>query len=202
MSSSMHRFLAVTLLVVLLYGAYWATQRYWFGTYEYYQDNLEQVHNRLQRYNAMLATQPKLESELQAVRKNNAVESYYLDSATPTLAATRLQQQARQAIEGNGGNVVSTQILPVVSEDDFSKVAIRIQMTGDTEAVQKTLHILESARPLLFVDNVQVRARTIRQRVRQNRRELRQRGQRRQPPQIKTEVQLTTQFELAGYMRG
>jgi general secretion pathway protein M len=81
-------------------------------------------------------------------------------------------------------------------EGGFSKVTIRVQMTSDTDALQKVLYDLESHEPLFFIDNLQVRARP----VRQPRRRLR--GNAQQPPQAPSTVQLTTRFELAGFMRG
>ena len=204
MSASFHRLAALSLLALVLSAAYWSVQRYWFGTYHHYRDNIEQVQARIQRYNSMLAMRPELEKQLQSVQADHSVDAYYLTDASPTLAATSLQQQARQAIESNGGSIVSTQILPITSEGLFTRVTIKVQMTGDTEAVQKMLYSLEAASPLLFVDNVQVRARTIRQRAAIDRstarRNPRQRRSRQQPVPVKTQVQLTTQFELAGYM--
>ena len=60
------------------------------------------------------------------------------------------------------------------------------------EVIQKVLYDLESKTPLLFVNNLQVTARTLRRR-RYSRRN-------RNTP-VETTVQLTVQFELAGYMR-
>lgn len=204
MSASFHRLAALGLLALVLAAGYWSVQRYWFGTYDHYRDNLEQIQSRIQRYNSMLAMRPELERQLQEVQTDHSVDTYYLSEDSPTLAATRLQQQVRQAVESNGGNIISTQILPTASEGLFTRVAIKVQMTGDTDAVQKMLYSLEASSPLLFVDNMQIRARTIRQRAthdaRRSARDRRARA-RQAPAEIKTHVQLTTQFDLAGYMR-
>ncbi len=79
-------------------------------------------------------------------------------------------------------------ILPVTQDSGFTRVAIRAQMQGGTEVLQKVLHGLETARPLLFVDNLTIRSQLIRKRVRGSR-------------EVSTTLRMTTVFELAGYMR-
>ena len=187
--SRLQRLLSVALLLLLLLGAYILIDRYLLGQYEFYQDNIAELQDRLQRVRNIIAMRPDLEARLQQTRQDDSIDAYYLQQSSSTLAATELQQLVKSAIESNGGDLVSTQILPVSDEGAFSRIAIRVQMTGDTATLQKMLHTLESARPLLFVDNLQIRSQPIRQRDPDNRN------------QIKVEIRLTTQFELAGYVR-
>ena len=203
MSESLHRLLAIILLGTAIYGGYWLIKQVWFGQYTYYHETTEQLQDRLLRYSNLAATRPQLEAEIKKIRQDNSVDNYYIVQESPTLAATDLQQQVKSIIETNGGRLASTQILPVVEEGPLTKVAIRVQITvTEMEAMQKTLHALESARPVLFVDNVQVRARTVRKRVprTRNRSNPRNRNNNQRQP-VTTETQLTMQFELAGYMR-
>ena len=184
-----HRLVALALLVVVLFAGYMLIDRFVIGRYKFYQDNISQLQDRLQRYENMLSMREDLEERLQQIKQDNSIDVYYLQQSSSVLAAADLQQQVKSAVENNGGNLVSTQILPVSDEGMFSKVAIRVQMTGDTEALQKTLYDLESARPLLFIDDLQVRGQPIRQRNPNDRNE------------ITLRIQLTTQFELSGYIR-
>jgi hypothetical protein len=115
-----------------------------------------------------------------------------------------VQQQVKAIIESNGGRLASTQVLPESDEGGFTRVTIRVQiLVNDVVALQKTLYALESATPLLFMDNVQLRARTVRKRVPAavSVNPAERRNRRRRPVEIKTETQLTLQFELAGFMR-
>lgn len=183
-----HRFLALGLTVIVLILGFEVFDRVWIGKHNYYQEHLADLQDRLQRLNGLLSTQDDLEQMLERIRQDSSADAYYLPEESPTLAATSLQQRVRQAVESNGGNLVSTQILPVVAEDGFSRVAIRVQMTGDIDAVQKMLYALESARPLSFIDALQIRAQPVRRR--------RTAG----GDTDAQEMQLITQFELAGYM--
>ena len=188
-ANSFHRIAALTLLVAMLLSVYLLIDRIVIGRYEFYQDNISQLQDRLQRYENMLSMREDLEARLQQIKQDTSIDAYYLQQSSSVLAAADLQQRVKSAVENNGGNLISTQILPVDNEGMFSKVAIRVQMTGDTEVLQKTLYDLESARPLLFIDDLQVRGQPIRQRNPNNRNE------------ITLRIQLTTQFELSGYIR-
>lgn len=205
MSPSLHRLIALALLISLIGAGYYAFDRYWLGHFQRYSDESTQLLDRLVRFKRLAASREPLANAIKKVREASPDNAYYLSQASPNLAATDLQQQVRSAIESNGGSLTSTQILPVSQQGNFSRVAIRVQMTGDVPVLQKMLYALETAQPLLFIENVQIRGRTIRQRVRtpqnQPRDRRTRRNQPRTPPQIKTTVQLTTQFELVGYMR-
>jgi general secretion pathway protein M len=133
---------------------------------------------------------PGLEKQINRIKQNEAGNAYYLNQSSPTIAATDLQQRVKNAVESNGGQLMSTQVLPATSEGAFTKVAIRVQMTSDTEALQKAFHALEAQTPLLFLDNIQIRARPVRQ------------PRRTRTEQPSVQISLTTQFELAGYLRG
>ncbi len=197
-SANYQRMAALGLLLLTLLGLYILVDRLIVDKYQYYRTHVEQLRDRLQRLNGMLATRQTLEAQIQQINQDNSVDAFYMKSASPTLAATELQQLVRGTVEGKGGNLVSTQILPVKTEGSFSRVAIKVQMTGNTEALQQVLYELESARPLLFIGNLQIRARPVRQPRSQRRRRSKQKPP--SPPPVKR-VLLTTHFELAGYMR-
>ena len=210
MTTNLHRLLALALLIIVGYGGYWLINHVWYGKYVYYQNHIEQLQDRQQRYAAIIAAQPELESALQQVKQDSSIERFYLNQTSPNLAATALQQQVKTIAESHGGRLASTQVLPVSEEGAFNRVAIRVQiLVTEVEALQQTLHALESATPLLFIDNVQMRARQVRkrtatqrnQRAQRNQRDRRNRNRRRQALPVVTETQLTMQFELAGYMR-
>lgn len=187
LTAGTHRLAAAALLLGVLLSGYWLIDRLFIANYQYYRTTIAQNQERLQRLTGILASQEMLETELQQVKKDKAMTAYYIDKPSPTLAATDLQQQIKTVVETHHGELQSTQILPTTQESGLTRVAIRVQMNGDAEVLQKVLHALESSRPLLFVDNLVVNAREIRRR---------EPGKR----DITTSVQMMTTFELAGYM--
>lgn len=208
MTANLHRLLALALLIVAVAGVSWLVDGVWLNYYRYYQNSIAEAEDRLGRLQRIAAARPALEQQLTEIDRNSDADVYYLAQTAPNLAATELQQQARAVIESNGGRLASTQVLPVENEAGFTRVAIRVQMlVTDLEALQKSLYALESAQPLLFIDEVQMRARQVRKRVprdltaNRNLSRAERRALRRQPRQVTTETQLTAQFELAGYIR-
>lgn len=188
-SDRWHRGLAVGLLALVLLAGYGLIARPMIMKYRDYRANIAQLQDRLQRLEGMLATRRSLEEQIQQVRQSGVIGHNYLGQSSPTLAATDLQQRVKDIVESNGGSLVSTQILPVTQEDNFSRVTIRVIMTGDTEILQKLSYALESARPLLFVENLQIRAQ-----------QTRRFNNRNDPGD--TQIQLSIQFDLSGYMLG
>ena len=199
MSTGAHRTIAILLLALVIAAGYEVFQRFWVGRYDHYTQALDQAREQLQRYQRLLAARGEIEAGLAQIQQDSSTDAYYLEQAAPPLAATALQQRVGQVVQRNGGNVASSQILPAAEEQGFTRVAIRLQLTGGIEMLQRTLHALESESPVLFVDNIQIRSRSIRQRLPVTRdpqgRPL-PRDQR-----YRTEVQLITQLEIAGYMR-
>jgi general secretion pathway protein M len=187
MTAKTHRVLAIALLALVLLLIYGAVDRGLIARYRLYQTTGQELQERLQRLQGMVANRELLETQLQGLKEDKVMAAYYLETSSPTLAATELQQQIKSIVEGNGGNLTSTQILPVTQDNGFTRVAIRVQMQGGTEVLQKVLHRLETARPLLFVDNLTIRSQSIRQRIRGSR-------------EVSTTLRVTTVFELAGYM--
>ncbi|NJN46350.1 MAG: hypothetical protein HC808_07610 [Candidatus Competibacteraceae bacterium] len=128
--SPFHRLAAVLLLLLVIAGLDWFVEDIVLAKHKFYQLNIEQLQERLQRANAMLAQRPELEQRINNIKQNDTINAYYLNQSSPTIAATDLQQRVKAAVEANGGELTSVQILPVTTEGAFSRVAIRAQMTG------------------------------------------------------------------------
>ena len=59
-------------------------------------------------------------------------------------------------MQAAGGSLTSTQILEPEEISSFERVSVNVRMTGTTPAVQKSLHALESGRPVLAIDELLV----------------------------------------------
>jgi hypothetical protein len=55
-----------------------------------------------------------------------------------------------------GGSLTSTQVLEPEPLGDFERISVNVRMTGPTPALQKSLYALESAFPLLVIDDLLV----------------------------------------------
>ena len=102
-SGNYQRMAALGLLLLTLLGLYLLIDRLIIDRYQYYRTHVEQLRDRLQRLNGMLATRQTLEAQIQQINQDNSVDAFYMRSASPTLAATELQQLVRGTVEGKGG---------------------------------------------------------------------------------------------------
>ena len=113
-----------------------------------------------------------------------------LSGGGDALAAADLQNRLGKIAAANGIVLRSTQILPPQEEEGFRRIAVRVALEGDTGALLKILHGLETAPTLLFVDNLEIRARSG--------------GRVRRAPAgaPAPQVLLLIRFDLAGYIAG
>jgi general secretion pathway protein M len=178
-------FPALAVLVVLLMlvagGILWP----WGAKLREYDHKAGELAATLERYQQVNARKSRLEAELQAVRQQLGENNYYLDAATPALAAAELQRRVKEVVEGQGGKLVSTQNVDSTASETPARIAVRVRMNGDVDALTKVLHELEAGRPFLFVENLVIRSL----------RQVRGRGRERT-----TDFTLDINFDLVGYL--
>lgn len=184
------RALGVLLLLLLLANV--AITVPWLRMNGAYDQAIETTTDQIRRYQTLQAQGPQLKARLDSLHREVESASYYVDAETPALAAAALQSRVKQAVEGAGGTLTSTQSLPLEEEGSAEKVAILVRMSGDVDALLKVLYTLEGEPPLLFVDNLTVR----------NKRRPIRRRRGRAPVVESTGYSLDISFELAGYLRG
>jgi general secretion pathway protein M len=184
--SRCHCLLSAGLLLLMLSVTGAAILLPWWSQMQIYDARMLELMERLERFRALSAKRPLLESQLQQVRQQREKNEYYIDAATPAVAAATLQRKVKQVVESSKGELVSTQNLPQRPDEESEQIAIRVRMSSDVEGLAKTLHKLEGGRPLLFVDNLSIRSRK------------RIRGRRKNRT---VEYRLDIRFDLAGYLR-
>ena len=181
---------ALALLLLVMAGVlYFVVERGLIASYRFYEERLEQQQVRLEQFERMAASREPIQQLIASIRQDRNITAQYLPQSAPPLAAADLQQRVKAVVEAVGGTLRSTQALPPVEEGNAVKVAVNVTVSGDTESLQKILYDLESQTPLLFVDNLDVSAREIRQRLPNGR------------LTDYTRVQLNIQFEVSGYLR-
>ncbi len=188
------RFLALGLLLTVLLVSWVLIEDLWVSRYDSLVDQQQTLEQRWGRLQQVVAEKQPLEQRLQKLTRYRQLQTYLLRDGSPTLAATRMQDRVRQVVTGNGGRLTSTHILNDSREQSFSKVAIRVQLSGRMETLEQVLYTLETTTPLLFIDNLQITSRRIR--IFQPRQ-----FNARQPQKPRYRIQLTASFELSGYMR-
>ena len=177
------------LLLVVVSTLYLVVDHVLVARYRFYRERLEQQQGRLEQLERMAASREPVQQLIAKIQQDRNITAQYLSQSAPPLAAADLQQRVKTVVEAAGGTLRSTQALPPVEEGNAVKVAVNATVSGDTEILQKILYDLESQTPLLFVDNLEVSARAVRQRLPNGR------------LAGYTRVQLNIQFEISGYLR-
>jgi general secretion pathway protein M len=113
----------------------------------------------LQRYRSLADQRPELSARLADLAQQVAKLGGYLKGPTGALAAAELQDYTRAVIEGAGGSLLSTQILPVSAVNlkvPVRQATLRLDLRIDIEGLQKVLYQLETGQPCLFIDQLTV----------------------------------------------
>lgn len=183
------RMLAVGLLGGVLLAGYGLVLVPVIVAYREVGQEIDESQLLLGRYRSLASQQPELSARLTDLEQQAAQAGGYLKGPSDALAAAELQDHARAVIEGAGGSLRSTQILPVSAADakvPVRRATLRIQLEIDIKGLQKLLYQLETGQPYLFVDQLTVRQQRIRRRSNE-------------PEQ---EPALDVTFEVFGYVRG
>jgi general secretion pathway protein M len=186
--SLLSRTLALALLALALLGGFRLVVAPLLAAFQDNASRIEQAEGLLQRYLALAEQRQAMSDRLAAQQELAASAAGYLEGPSDALAAAQLQDRVKSVVEGAGGELRSTQILPAVAvegDDGIRRAALRVQFAVTIAGLAETLYELESGQPYLLIDQLSVR-------------EQRARRQRRDEPE--TEARLDISLELSGYL--
>jgi len=128
---------------------------------------IETLHGRLQRLETIASQDEELRARYTKLRQNQATRGYFLQGDSEAVASAELQRILKNITTAHGTQLMSTQILPAVTEDSLTRVSLRVRIRGPVEGLVESLYELESNLALLFLDNISIRtAVSVRQRLR------------------------------------
>jgi general secretion pathway protein M len=186
--SLLSRTLAIVLLGIALLGAYRLIIAPLVIAYRDGQSRIAQAKELLQRYEALAEQRSLLADRLAEQQERAASAAGYLTGPSDALAAAELQDRVKSVVEGAGGELRSTQILPaeeLEADLDFRRTTLRVHFVVTIEGLEETLYELETGQPYLIIDDVTVR----------------QERARRRRSQPRDQPRLDVSLELFGYVR-
>lgn len=157
------RILALVLLILLVLVLVQLLLVPLWGSWRDQGERLEALQSRLEVYDRLIDGMAQDRQQLAHLQASQPVTDWYLNEATPALAAASLQQLLLREVNRTGAQVVSTQILTGSREAPLPAVSIQAHLRGELSDLVDLLYSLESARPVLFVDNLAVLANPRRQ---------------------------------------
>lgn len=153
------RLAALSLLMGILALIYFLAVAPLVSEYRRNEEAIADAQDLLVRFQRLAAAQTGLQGQVDELRQRESSQGYYLTQGTDALAAAELQDRLKAVVQEDGGTLRSMQILPTEEQDNFRRIAIRLQLTTTTEALSNVVYSLETMNPLLFIDNVDVQSR-------------------------------------------
>jgi general secretion pathway protein M len=142
---------------------------------------------KLQQYERILANKDVVSANMTDITDAHETQGYFNSQETDALASAEMQEFIKKAIVDAGGQLSSTQALPVSSDDNFNKITVRVRMTGNSEALRAVLYKIETSEPLIIIDQIDIRP---------------MRGTRnRMTRQIESSNELNINFQAVSFMR-
>ncbi len=142
---------------------------------------------KLEQYERVLARKDAVIQSMSAIKEQYQKSELLNRQSTGALASAEVQEFIKKTIVDAGGQLSSTQALPVTSKNEFSRITVSVRMTGDSEVLRKVLYKLESSTPLIVINQIEIRpVRGIRSRL---------------THQIELSNQLDINFQAVSFMR-
>lgn len=185
------RLVAIAILVIALLVAYFAGVHWWFtARHVEIAGEMADLQSRELGFRRTASQRSGIEKRLTEVRAFEAGNPAFLTETDFDSAAAGLSQRLKQVITSHAKDAQSCQIIMnqysrPTDKELFERASIRVRLRCSLDEFAPILHELESASPVLFVDDVQV---------------WKQTGYR-QPGSNAVSSYLDIQFTLSGYMR-
>jgi general secretion pathway protein M len=125
--------------------------------HRHYDQALDSQVEYLGRYQRIVATRGEIQAALDQLKKLDG-RKHFLKNTGAALAASEIQELAKNLIESNSGRLISMQVVPQKEEGGYRRVTVNIQFYSNMSVLRKILYTLETAQPYLFVDNVSLRS--------------------------------------------
>ncbi len=153
-SRTFRRILAVGLLSVVAGGIVWIFLTLYLSSNE----RLANLENAQASYTQAIGSEGVLRQRLEELQ-GAALESVALLSGdSVALVGAQLQTRLKQIVGNAGGRLETTQMMPSANEQSLEKISMRASMTVNTINLQKILYVIETQRPYLFIEEVDIKA--------------------------------------------
>jgi general secretion pathway protein M len=120
-------------------------------------ERLQSRRDMVERLQVSERALPRLRAEAARLRDPSHNGAVLLVGSSPTVAAAQLQTALKEIVEAGGSRLASSEILAPEAQDGYQKVGLHVSFSGDLTLLTSVLRGIETARPAMFVDNVEIR---------------------------------------------
>jgi hypothetical protein len=121
------------------------------------EETTDAVH-QLAVYRAEVAMRPELEAALRDLRLKAAATPGLITSDSVALAQAQLQDEVKEIVTDNQGEVRTAQIVPATTVDGFQVIAIQYDLGVPMAKLRDLIYAIETRTPYLFVDDADITA--------------------------------------------
>lgn len=150
------RWLAVSLLLLVIASVVFVVILPLLNMGMTYHEEKNDLLFRLQRQQTIAGRQQQVAEALETLKQQFQEQGYFSTSSTEALVSAELQNIVKTAVSDAGGQLTSTQGLPGTQQNGFFRIAVKVRMTGTMEALVSVLNTIESAVPILVVDQLDI----------------------------------------------
>jgi|GEM_PF-132095 len=151
------RWMALGLLLAVMLVIFLLVIMPVFSMSSEYSDIRDDLMFRLQRYQRIIASKDTVLKNAEKIKKQYQQQGYFRSNETAALASADLQKFIKQAISAAGGQLTSTQSLPSKDEDAFTRITVKVRMTGTLETLRSVLYDIETATPVIIIQQLDIR---------------------------------------------
>jgi len=142
---------------------------------------------RLQQYERILARKDAVIANMNAIKEKYQQRGLLNRQGTGALASAEVQEFIKKTIVEAGGQLSSTQALPLSTKNEFNRITVSVRMTGNSEVLRTVLYKLETSTPLIIINQLDIRPmRGVRSRITR---------------QIEPSNELNINFQAVSFMR-
>ena len=121
------------------------------------QAAMDQAQERLLRYEQIAARDKELLPQYEALRQAQKSAGNQLRSDTAAVAGAELQRRVKDITAVHEAQIVSTQILPIATEEGFVRIALRVRLRGVLPSLLQSVYDIETNEVHMFLDNLSFR---------------------------------------------
>ncbi|MDI1230961.1 MAG: type II secretion system protein GspM [Methylobacter sp.] len=112
---------------------------------------------RLQQYERILAGKDAVIANMNAIKEQYQQRGLLNRQGTGALASAEVQEFIKKTIVEAGGQLSSTQALPVSTKNEFNRITVSVRMTGNSEVLRAVLYKIETSTPLIIINQLDIR---------------------------------------------
>lgn len=112
---------------------------------------------KLQQYERILAGKDAVIASMNALKQQYQQRGLLNSQTTGALASAEVQEFIKKTIAEAGGQLSSTQALPLSTKNEFSRITVNVRMTGNSEVLRTVLYKIETATPLIIINEIDIR---------------------------------------------